>query len=581
MNSLDPWSMIATDPSGDVILPPARYGHPFYRDVPSWLTYGDQGDRRFLFEGAFVGADTPLPKRSGLTAALAPVVAPATGGITVKKELDDKQILHVEICVDGKCYQQSMDLAPAIAMLMQKLASWHEAQHATKAADLPKEAVVGCINDAVGQVTDGIVNDLIGCHCDTICGSFLGDIAGAVQGAVHGVVHGVGSIAGGIGSTLKKLKGPIAIAAAAAATAGAAAIPGVGPVAAPIAGKLAYNLVQSAAGDNKAKQQVQQAQQQAKTDPTVAVALAEAQKAVANATVAHHVQETAKQAAAGHPAAQQQIAQVQADASQGDPAAQAVQAIIQNALSGLTSSSTAPTTTSGQWFDAVGQAAGYPVPQLAPPDPAGNALKARWMSDGSKSVAKANAQHRAPYYGHYRAGSHHVEYPFNTFEDASQWFGAVTDDRVRRQKMGERANYDYLAIFTTSDLRQPLWQEFPHFWDPQVGQWLDVVGATTSTARDAIESARARGKQLASSRAGAAAGAIHRVHDGHWHVYSFASLDDAIDWLQQAAYDKASFTYAAAYEKGNDGEAYVQAEEFGHPSSQPLAPGAVLHRGSY
>ena len=44
-------------------------------------------------------------------------------GITFKKELDANQVLHVEICVDGKCYRTSMDLGPAIAMVMEKIAA--------------------------------------------------------------------------------------------------------------------------------------------------------------------------------------------------------------------------------------------------------------------------------------------------------------------------------------------------------------------------------------------------------------------------------------------------------------------------
>ena len=190
MNSHDPWRYImTTTPHGRIIVPGLRYGHPFYREVPSWIHYDDPaygGTSRLTFDGTFVGswADTtgdhmmnyigaeltalsapgfgfrpwyrpyypyggypyggvflgaesgapaaePSPRR-GLTAELAPILAPATGGVTVEKRLDERQVLHVKICVDGKCYSTSMDLAPGLAMVMQKLAQSHVAYHAPK-----------------------------------------------------------------------------------------------------------------------------------------------------------------------------------------------------------------------------------------------------------------------------------------------------------------------------------------------------------------------------------------------------------------------------------------------------------------
>jgi len=356
MNSLDPWRVIATDSYGDVVLPRPYYGHPFYKEVPSWIHYNDGGGTsRLLFDGAFVGAEVSPPgsgpQRKGLTAELAPVVAPATGGITVKKELDAKQVLHVEICVDGKCYRTSMDLAPAISMVMQKLARWHEGMHA--AMQPPLSTVVSTVQSAVGAAEDALVGALVARHVDTVCGSFLGDIAGVVKSAT-------GGLAGGVARTFKKFKGPIGKAAGLAAAAGAAAIPGVGPLAAPIAGKLANDLVQATAGDEKAKKAVAKATKEATTDPAVKLALDQATKAVANSTVAHHVQDTAKKAARGDSNAQQDIVKVADDAQQGDPAAKAVADLVANAMKSewgakLWEKATGrgPETVSG-WYDVVG-----------------------------------------------------------------------------------------------------------------------------------------------------------------------------------------------------------------------------------
>lgn len=326
MNSLDPWRLIVTDLEGDVIVPAPYYEHPFYREIPSWIHYGDDDStQRQLFDGVFVGAESPgadmstRQMRRGLLAEVAPVLAPATGGITFRKELDAKQVLHVEVCVDGKCYRTSMDLAPAIEMIMAKLARWHADRHAQLDPATEQTVVVGAVDAAVGQAVAAVVGSLVDRHVATVCGSFLGDIGHAVSSAASG-------LAGGVASTFKKLKGPIA------AAAGIAAAAAAGPLAGPIAAKLANDLVNSAAGDKDAKKRVAEANQQAQTDPTVAVALDQAEKAVATSTVAHHVHHTAKRAARGHPDAQQQVAQVVTDAERGDPAAKAAASLIASAM---------------------------------------------------------------------------------------------------------------------------------------------------------------------------------------------------------------------------------------------------------
>ena len=423
MNSLDPWRLIVTDASGDVILPQARYGHPFYSEVPSWINYQNDSAPRTLFDGAFISGDigdnmtnnigaeltalsapgypygpffrpygygnvffgaegppdvnppvvVPGPQRTGLTKELAPILAPATGGISVKKHLDENQILHVEICVDGKCHSTSMNLAPAIALVMEKLAKWHQAQHAPVP---PPSTVVSTVQAAVGAAEDMLVGALVARHIDTVAAGILGDIAGAVKGAVSG-------LAGGVSSTFKKLKGPIGAAAGIAAAAGASAIPGIGPIAAPMAAKLANDLVQSVGGDEKAQKKVADAAQQAKTDPTVALALEQATKAVANSTAAHHIQDTAKKAAKGDAQAQQQIVKVADDAQKGDPAAKAVADLVANAMKsewgaklweGVTGRG--PSTISGEWYDIVGN------------DPYGTVVGSFWdkVKDGLLTV---------------------------------------------------------------------------------------------------------------------------------------------------------------------------------------------------
>ncbi len=154
MNSLDPWRVILTNPWDEVIVPAPFYGHSLYWDVPSWIHYGNGGygcrdgndpgydTRRLLFDGAFIGAAVPPT------------------GITARKELDDKQTLHVEICVDGKCYRTMMNIAPAIDFIMKELARWHDRQH----AQVPPTTVVGAVSAAVDEAARSLVGVLAGCH---------------------------------------------------------------------------------------------------------------------------------------------------------------------------------------------------------------------------------------------------------------------------------------------------------------------------------------------------------------------------------------------------------------------------------
>ena len=148
---------------------------------------------------------------------------------------------------------------------------------------------------------------------------------------------------------------------------------------------------------------------------------------------------------------------------------------------------------------------------------------------------------------------------FRSSDDADDWLGTATTNP---------ALYTYAAYFDKEDF------QWPHPVNEKVGGARptsrrgspgrraiattsgDVVGA-------AIDDYRARAKQIASAKRGNAVGVIY-TPGGLWHRFSFTSLDDAIDWLQASTQrDKSSFVYAAAFEKGRDGVAYVQDEEIG------------------
>lgn len=251
MKSIDPWDFIEVSPSGDVYYPGNVYEHPFYQEVPSWIHYGPSSDTtRQLFDGAFIGADYAGAGMRNI------------GGITFKKELDAQQVLHVEICVDGKCHRTAMDLAPAIAMVMDKLAKWHLERHALTDPKL----VVGAVEAAIGEAGDALIVTLIDRH--------------ARNSRVT-----VGDIWDDIGSALKDLKGPIA------AAAGAAATYYGGPAAGKAASQIAGSLVDAAPGGHPAKQAAAQqtvaaAKKAAQTNPTVQTALAAANHATSQTTAA-------------------------------------------------------------------------------------------------------------------------------------------------------------------------------------------------------------------------------------------------------------------------------------------------------
>ncbi len=344
-----------------IVWPRPRYGHPFYWEVPSWIHYGDGDDgdggtRRLLFDGAFIGAEAqpvqtlettammnsqtqagygsshymgaeaPLPiptapggaaPRKGLLADVAPHLSPATGPITVKKEFDDRQVLHVEICVDGKCYRTSMDLAPAIEMVMTRLARWHKAQHAVMDQPSPP-VVVGAIENAIDAAGDAMADTLVCHHVSIMMGGFFDDVGSA------------------IGGTLRELAPVISTVATSVATyyGGSAAGAAAGQLA-PVVTNLQANLLDPKGDPRKkaaAQQALQQVNQVAQTDPRAAQALAVAHQAVRDTAVAYHIKGAVDRAVAGDAAAQKSVAAVVQAAERGDPAARSTYEVIAQTL---------------------------------------------------------------------------------------------------------------------------------------------------------------------------------------------------------------------------------------------------------
>jgi hypothetical protein len=537
------------------------YFAPYGAGPGYWYNSGPTFREPFRPYGrVFFGAEDPsaLPQRRGLTATLAPIVAPATGGVLVRKTLDENQVLHVEICVDGMCHSTSMDLAPAIQMLLGKLKTVHDQWHASQAP----EAVNKTVNDTVNAAEELIVGALVDKHVDTVASGILSSITDAVSSIVSNATPvGWALKIKPIGDVIRKFKGPIAAAAGIAAAGAATAIPGAGPFVAPLAGKLAGDVVNSTLGDKKAQQEVAQAKQQAQTDPVIAAALNAATKAVANTTAAYHVKDTAQKANAGDPAAQQEIAQVAVDAKSGDPAAQAVSSLIQSAMTsewgaklweGITGrgpdviSPSAPPTAAGWYNLTVGQDIAHPS-LVSVLDENGRATGRQVMWHPTHDQIAQFGGSLPAYYtesggGFFVYTTVQGPVPYRPTWQVMYWNEGQAMPRATGTSTGYMGPAQAQAV---------------------IGQWREIIGA-------AIDATREQARAHATTKPGNAAGVILTA-DGRAMGRGFRTLDAAIDWLQHITRNHHSFTYAAAYEKDRAGNAFIQAEEFGTAAqAQPM-----------
>jgi hypothetical protein len=132
------------------------------------------------------------------------------------------------------------------------------------------------------------------------------------------------------------------------------------------------------------------------------------------------------------------------------------------------------------------------------------------------------------------------------------------DDWLETQ---DPTSFTYAAYFDKNDATWPraILEKIGGFRPPL--KTKAVIGAgRDDTQRQAKTFAYA--KALATGTQGNAVGVVHLV-DGSWSTFSFPTLDDAIDWLSSLTAHKERYSYAGAFEKGSDGTAYIQQEEFG------------------
>jgi hypothetical protein len=226
-----------------------------------------------------------------------------------------------------------MDLAPAIRGVMTKLARYHSDLHKTMPAEAPVvsgDVVIGAVEQTVDEAVDALVGQLVDHHIYVASAGWLDDVKGGFTKLVNTSLKlDVFGIHRKLAPVVKKFKGPITMAATAAATAYG------GPLAGAAAAKLVGPIIDQTAEFGKKKDPALVAAERAaqQGDPVAQKALKSAQDAVAQSLAAKHVEVTAKSAAAGNPAAKQDITRLVEDAERGDPAAKATAPLVTRAIS--------------------------------------------------------------------------------------------------------------------------------------------------------------------------------------------------------------------------------------------------------
>jgi hypothetical protein len=416
---------------------------------------------------------------------LGAVIAPGSSGITLQLALDANRRLCASICIDGECYQGSVDLSGVLEGIASGIAQYHASLHeaapsTSGVASSPAaiEDTANAANVAVEAAGDLLVGALIDQHCTTLSAGLWHSLTHAVYGVHHAVAK-----------TVQQFKGPITVAASAVAT-----VYG-GPAAGAAAAKFTGPLIDGVANDFRSQKDtkvvIDAAHEAAKTDPRIAKALADAHKAVADTAAAYHITATAADAAAGDPVAAQKVADLDRAASNGDLAAQQAMSVITQAFAAAASNRGGAQTTTraaGLLPFAFGAAAGA----------------------GGYAWWRRRQAHRAE-----RAAA------------AAERAAAAAERAAVAVPLGTAPDRGSLGDLAASS--------------PATAAAGELIGAAITTLRRAAQAA----VQSAHERQGATA--LAYVKDGHGaQVLPFPTLDDADDWF--GALDPRRYLYAAYFD---------------------------------
>jgi hypothetical protein len=408
-------------------------------------------------------------RRDRELADLGALMMPGSTGLAVQFSLGADDRLYASICIDGECYQGSVDLSEVLGRIADGIASYHVASNPAPravAVEPGAEGTANAANAAVDAAGDLLVGALIDQHSATVSAGWW-----------HSLTHAIYDVHHAMAKTVQKFKAPITITATAVATAyggpagGAAAAKFTGPIIDAVA-----NDFHSSKGKG-AKAVVDAAHAAAQSDPRVAKALADAHKAVADTAAAYHLTSTAAEAAGGDSEATRKLEDLDRAASSGDSAAQRAMSVITQAFSTAADNAAGDSpTTSGGWplvpF-ALGAAAGMggyawwrhhharkakraaaaidhppepPPPGASPTATSGELIGAAisTLRSAAKAAAMAAYEHGGDTALGYVKDAHGTSVQsFPSLDDADDWFGALNP----RQ-------YLYAAYFDATD---PTW----------------------------------------------------------------------------------------------------------------------------
>jgi hypothetical protein len=241
-----------------------------------------------------------------------------------------------------------MDLAPAIELVMTKLAQWHKAQHAAT-GQLPSPAVVvGKIEGAIDAAGDAMADVLVCHHVNVMTGRFFDDGTGWSSEVVGSFW---GSLGGGVLTAYRTVSTPVtwfhqevnkairdnpALKQLVVTAASAVATAYGGPAAGAAAQAFAPAIIDSSAetgGDPTMlfEDTKKKASEASGGDPKVDQAISHAQTAVTQTMAVATLTKMAENASRGDPEAIGQINELRARANAGDQIAIRATAVIAEA----------------------------------------------------------------------------------------------------------------------------------------------------------------------------------------------------------------------------------------------------------
>jgi hypothetical protein len=258
--------------------------------------------------------------------ALLPIIALGRRGLSFNLDLGQDLQLRARVCIDGKCYESTRDMTAVLASILGSVTEEHESTNGTPASSSPEAASE--VSDRTDAAVQSAGMELVGAMCSDheVSAGWWDKLQKTAR--TFSLSHQIASIPA-VARTLQQNKG--AITQAASTVASAYYGPAGGAMAKAFTGPIIDDLTvdkNNPGASAHASKAVAQAHEAAKSDSETARALQAAHQAVADTAVAYHLAATAGKAASGDQTSASKIAELEAAAHSGDPAAaQAMQVV--------------------------------------------------------------------------------------------------------------------------------------------------------------------------------------------------------------------------------------------------------------